>query len=365
MQFDNRYRLIWDIAYVLYFISFFINDIAFTSESIQLTLVKIVRYLAYLLFVIYFVFLECVKKKKIVVSLLAILFAAFCTYFTGDIYFATLAFVILSSYYIKPYHIFRVSYIVLILSTLFVVLGSVIHIFPMINSPRKNGNGARLGLGFYHSNVLPLILFYLICYKIVISKKRIHLFRIACWILAGLVVYKLCDSKNGLICCLLTVFGYLVFSKTKKGNGFFLFLAKYSIVFLSLFSIVMMLLQGTNSEFSLLLNRLMSSRLSISYSQYSRMGLHLVSLMDSNTYIDQRSVIDNGYLYIAMRYGFIYLMLYWFTHFKFAKKHYNQPLVLGILIVISLANFIDNDLQSYGYLPVVLSSYSKYALYEE
>ena len=45
----NRRMVIWDIAYICYFASFFVSDMAFSSEVTQNAIEKTIRYLAYFL----------------------------------------------------------------------------------------------------------------------------------------------------------------------------------------------------------------------------------------------------------------------------------------------------------------------------
>lgn len=364
MKLENRYNILWNCAFVLYIISFFVKDIAFSSDSLQMYIIRIIRYISYCLFVIYFLFIENIKYKKIVVCILGIAFTLICSLFTGDIYYPTLLFVIISANKIEPRKILKISFITILIMTLFVVVGSFVHIFPMINSHRKDSVTARLGFGFYHSNVLPLIVYYLFIYQMLLINKKYHFLCMTFWTIVSIVVYHFCDSRNGFFAVLLSVVSYCILYKKNRINKYLSFFAKTSIIIFSLLSIIIMLLQGTNTELASLLDRLMSSRLNIAYEQYLKMGIHLVSTMDSNTYLSQSLAIDNGYLYISMRFGIVYLLFYWLIHIKVVKKYNDKPLVLILLIVVSLSNFIDNDFLSYGYLPVVLLAFNSNSLYK-
>ena len=112
------------------------------------------------------------------------------------------------------------------------------------------------------------------------------------------------------------------------------------------------------------MNSVMTKRLSIAYAQYLSMGLHLFNKMDWSTYAKYRYVLDNGYIFVAMRYGLAFLPFYWVVHFFAARKNKYLPVVLVALTVISLTNFIDNDLLSYGYLPIILLAFNRSSLEE-
>ena len=360
----KRRLLLWDIAYIFFFVSFFISDMAFVSEDLQNTIEKTIRYLAYFLFVL----VLCIQTKqniyRILVCLIGIAFAAFCTYYTRDLYYETLLFVVFTSYTIKPKHIVKISYCLLIVLTILTVLGSLVHIFPMINSPRGDGSGDRLGLGFYHSNVLTLIIFYIIAYGILLNRKKNKIWEMAIGVVLAIILFYICDSKNGLISVSMLCLGCVIFRKRKHESRFLVFIAEYSIVILSIISVIGMLIQSNNSSLAYILNRIMTGRFGIAYRQYVRMGLHLINKMDWVAYKEVREVLDNGYLYIVMRYGLIYLPFYWAVHILFSRKNRNSILALIILIVVSLSNFIDNDLNSYGYIPFILLAFNKFPLYE-
>ena len=48
----------------------------------------------------------------------------------------------------------------------------------------------------------------------------------------------------------------------------------------------------------------------------------------------------------------------------FAKKNKKNVLALIVIIIISLTNFIDNDFNSYGYLPFILIAFNKNSILE-
>ena len=361
---NKKLLLIWDIAYAFFFVSFFISDIAFVSEDLQNTIEKTIRYLAYFLFIL----VLCGQTKqsiyRILICSIGIAFATFCTYYTRDLYYETLIFVIFTSYTIRPKHIIKISCYLLIVLTFLTVLASLFRILPMIDSPRDDGSGTRLGFGFYHSNVLPLTLFYIIAYDVMLTKKRIKIWKMVAGIIIAVCIYFFCDSKNGLISVMLLCLGCVLYRKRKHESGFLVFVAEYSIVVLSIVSLAGMLIQSSNSSLASLLNRLMTGRFGIAYRQYDRMGLHLINQMDWATYKGFREVIDNGYLYVSMRYGLMYLPFYWAVHIFYSKKNSNSFFALIVIIVVSLSNFIDNDLNSYGYIPFILLAFNKYPLYE-
>ena len=360
----NKRIVIWDIAYICYFASFFISDMAFVSEVLQNTIEKSLRYSAYFLFVIVLCFLTKHKLKRFVICFVGIAVAAFGTIYTKDLYYETLILIVFTSYTIKPKHILKVSYYLIILLTIVTLLATVFGFLPMVNSPRLGGPD-RWGMGFYHSNVLPLILFYIIAYHILQEEKRIKIWEIGFWLVIAIAVYLICKSKNGLISVALLSLGSLIYRNRYKPSKFLFWLAAYLVIILSVISIIGMLMQESGDLMAVTINKIFTGRFGIAYRQYMRMGLHLFNKMDWASYKKMREVLDNGYLYVSMRYGLVYLSLYWVTHILFSRKNRNSNLALLVLIVLSLTNFIDNDLNSYGYIPFILIAFSKSPIIEK
>ena len=332
---NNRYRILWDIAYALYFISFFVEDVAFTADSTQNMVMKLVRYGSYLIFV----FLLFMRKNeawyRIIICLIGIGLAVVCTLYTRDLYYETLLFIIFSSVVIDPKHFFKLSYWLLLSLTGVVIVGSFVGLIPMVNTPRTIDGASRLAYGFYHSDVLPLVLFYLIVYRIMMDYQHLKLRRVFLWLALDVIVYLLCDSRNGLVGVGILCAGCICFCKFKRKRYRILVLAaKYLVIALSLFAIVGMLLQGRGGALAEFMNSVMTKRLSIAYAQYLSMGLHLFNKMDWSTYAKYRYVLDNGYIFVAMRYGLAFLPFYWVVHFFAARKNKYLPVVLVALTVV-------------------------------
>ena len=361
-MYNNDRRLsLWDVAYSFYFLSFFIDDLAFTSEVTQNLIIKAVRYIAYLLFVMVMGSHVEDRQRRIIAVACGLAATAFCTLFNRDLYYETLLFVIFVSYKVKPRHVVRLSYRLLMVLTLLTVAGALAGIIPMVNTPRAWNSADRLGLGFYHSNVMPLVLFYLIAYRMMLDYRHIRRRRILLWVALALVVYHFCESKNGVISVALLCMACVVYRR-KKHSELLYFVSKYLVLFLMAISVAGTLLQESGIPVVKLLNQAMTNRFGIAYRQYLKMGLPIISRMDGETYKSVREVLDNGYLYVAFRFGVAFLPFYGLIHFLFSRRNRKVPLALAVCVVISLTNFIDNDLLSYGYLPMIILAFNRYSL---
>ena len=83
-------------------------------------------------------------------------------------------------------------------------------------------------------------------------------------------------------------------------------------------------------------------------------GLHLLPLRSDSDYFQDGIVVDNGFAFIAIRYGIVMLMMVGILVYCLAKEHEDHPFVLCAIIIVSLVNFIDNDIFDYCCLPFVL-----------
>lgn len=112
-----------------------------------------------------------------------------------------------------------------------------------------------------------------------------------------------------------------------------------------------------------------SGRFRLAIFKMRRIGLHLINIMsnesfvnDNITYVDGKNmssiVLDNGYLYVLLRYGILILLIYFFIAYCLAKKNKGNACVLGALIAVFIANFVDNDLVDYSFFPFILWAFN-------
>ena len=101
--------------------------------------------------------------------------------------------------------ILRVAYFTLLFFTLCVFIFSIIGIYNDEITKRWVDSATRHSLGFYHSNVLPLIYSYLVGYGLLIGIfKKKHYFIL---LTIDLVIYYFCGSRNSLFTTFLLVLG--------------------------------------------------------------------------------------------------------------------------------------------------------------
>ena len=110
-----------------------------------------------------------------------------------------------------------------------------------------------------------------------------------------------------------------------------------------------------------------------------RIGIHLINIMsneffsrDNIVYVNGQDIstiaLDNGYLYIILRYGILNMaslnlpekklsIVFQIPPFS-SRKNKESACVLGTLIAVFIANFVDNDLVDYSFLPFILWAFN-------
>ena len=69
-------------------------------------------------------------------------------------------------------------------------------------------------------------------------------------------------------------------------------------------------------------------------------------------------MLDNGYLYVIFRYGILIILFYFMVAFLLSEKVKENINLLITLCVVFFANFVDNDLVDYSFLPFILWAFN-------
>lgn len=260
---------------------------------------------------------------------------------------------------IKP--VLKISFGLLTLLTIMVILLCLAGILENVTTYREGAE--RYGLGFYHSNVLPLILVYLSAYYIII-KKDINVISFLVFEILGIIIFVLCDSRNAL----LSLQALLLFSLLTKcmKNKIKYKKALYNICLItvpliSLFSLILLHLYNQKNPFAVYCNDLFNNRIYMANLYYHYQDFKIINLMSPERYKVISLTLDNGYYYSIARYGVIFLLFIFAVNYYFARysiKEDNRYALIAI-IVIDFVNFIDNGFYSFMFYPfIIISLYS-------
>lgn len=117
---------------------------------------------------------------------------------------------------------------------------------------------------------------------------------------------------------------------------------------------------GLNSIWQI--NVFFSGRFAIAYHQIEESGIYLINILSKEKYELVARVLDNGYLFIAIRYGILFLLFYIIIQRNILKKYPFDSIIHIVMICVVITNMVDNDFYSYGFLPIIVLAFSNHTL---
>ncbi|WP_330600115.1 hypothetical protein [Blautia segnis] len=364
-------EILFYLSYIILYISLFIGDV-YNTGSMDI-LARYLRMGSYVL-----IFISCINmrlKKKDFFRMIAVLMVTLLYGVkTGDLYWSVLILLIYNSKKINIERVYKTSSRIIVIGIISVLILCMFGVLPDILTSRNTVeqiNYNRHSFGFYHSNVLPLLIFYLEVYYICIAKEKIRNNVIVFFMLLAGVINTFCHSRNALILSLALSLFVIFVKKMKKGEYKILYQTTVlSIPCMSIFSFSMLFLLLKGGIWNTI-DTFFSGRFRLAIFKMRRIGLHLINIMsnesfvsDNITYVNGKDissiVLDNGYLYVILRYGILIILVYFLIAYCLAKKNKGNACVLGTIIAVFIANFVDNDLVDYSFLPFILWAFNNF-----
>ena len=359
------------LSYIMLYVSLFIGDV-YNMGRFDI-IARILRLVAYALIVISCINLK-LKKNDFLRLIFFFMLALFYGIITGDLYWSILILFIYNTKRLNIRTIYEISYKIIITGIIIVLGCYAFGLLPDVLTSRntiEHINFDRHSFGFYHSNVMPLLVFYLEVYYICIAKEKIKKLIIVCYMVAAIVASMFCNSRNALISSILLSL-FVILKKRKDQSGHFLLytMAVTAIPCLSFFSFAMMFLLLKGGIWNAIDN-VFSGRFRLAIFKMRRIGIHLINIMsnadflrDNIFYVNGENldtiVLDNGYLYVILRYGILVLIFYFIVAYLLTRKNRGNDCVLWAIIVVFATNFIDNDLVDYSFLPFILWAFNEW-----
>ncbi len=224
---------------------------------------------------------------------------------------------------------------------------------------------ARYTLGFVHSLVLPGILVYVAAYFYTIRKKV----KVSDFIIfqgLGILVFYLCDSRNGIIALEFLLWSLLVWQLVMgKAYGkrkqilekVLTIMASAAFLLITIFSLFLLWGYSGQKQFAIILNSVLSNRVMLALLNFDVLPFQMISVLSQQEFSDVTlHVFDNGYYYLLARYGYVVVGIFIITTIMtvaYMKKKENYYAMITY-IVIALLNFIDNGMVSYIFFPYML-----------
>ena len=129
--------------------------------------------------------------------------------------------------------------------------------------------------------------------------------------------------------------------------------AEYSALFLFVISVGLPLML-TKIKLLSVIDYLFSYRFSYTLMKIETNGLHLFPQMSNEVYFADKIVVDNGYAFVAIRYGLIVSVLLCIGVMAAAKYYKKNMFALMMIILVTLENIVDNDIIDYSCLPYLI-----------
>lgn len=353
----NKIKFLFSISYVLFVFSLFNRDVSNADVLYPMTIPA--KYIALVILTAGIMFRAYSKRQ--VRALFILLCADLLVLMkSGASIFILISLFAFYAHKLEDKDILRVAYYTLLFFTIYVFIFSMVGIYNDEITKRWVGSTARHSLGFYHSNVLPLIYCYLVGYGLLTGTfKKKHYFVL---LAVDLVIYYFCGSRNSLLTTFLLVLGkWLIDSVLGTGK----FKKIINKIVGSIAKIIVPLLTASSVFIPLLLEkvpffRTLDYMLSYRFTYIARMiqnlGISLIPEMTNATYFGNEIVIDNGYAFLIIRYGILMIIFLSVLVYCVAKKYENNTFILFLIIVVACSNLIDNDLIDYSVLPYLIIS---------
>ena len=362
-------KKVFFLAYALYVISKVLNRIpSYTlSENIQ----KALSFLA-LMILAFNVTLRLknlkISKKKIL-AVIVLLTITGLSLISRDFF---LLFVILFGINAATMQdddvikLFKISFFTIGITTIGIVLLCTFGLIENVSTARSLGGEARYAWGFVHSQIIPLMFFYLIGDRITYQKNA-SFFGMLITLFIAFVLDGWFDSRNGLYSMIMLVFLVLAWrleffinrkyrKKLALGN-LYQNLSKYLAGSISLLSLGLLYLYRQGVGIAIIIDRLLSSRLRAANTRFTSLPMQFIRIVSYAEYHETSvSVLDNGYLYIIARYGILYLILFVILTYYIAQFFQRTRNIHGTIFFISalVSCYITNEIVSCNFLPFMV-----------
>lgn len=352
-----RYKeIIFICAYSCFFVALFLGDVCQDKTNFS-DIEKILRYISYALSIIQF-FVRREQPKKLIMELLILLVTIFYFAFTNDVYLLMLVILIIGSKDSSEKNICVVSLCLLIIGTIITVVANIIGLIPDVMTAKAFSTElTRHSYGFYHSNVLPnnvlMIEILLVWFFRGYLKKRIMFIFMSLHVL----LYILSGSRMCLVIGVIFSLMLIIIDTRSVSKKDLLYKLTASIGLICGILSFVFTITVNLSTFVQKIDLAFSNRFWSAFLKMKNVGLHVVTLSTNGQFYKDELVLDNGYLFLMMRYGFIVLCGLITVNYIIAKKYHKNARKLLCIASVFGIGFIDNLFLSYRFLPFLMFTF--------
>lgn len=239
-----------------------------------------------------------------------------------------------------------------------IIVMSLANVIPNRVYERTNSDVARYSLGFKYATYPAIYIWYFTLLYLYIRNNKTKYWEYGILLALNVVMYILTDSRNEVICSVLIMLLVIVYNKiqSKKNKGILQLSAKWSMIVLTIISLLLSLNYSYKNETMREINKFSSDRLYLSKKALDNYGIKLfgnriewigLSMIHFGNYNKKEfNYVDVSYLNILINYGVIMLLLILYAFYKITKNEIKKgnSFICCFILVIAIHSFINPQL---------------------
>ena len=371
LQFN--YESLFQIGYFLLIFNQILDQSQFNEMEYLSLLLKLSRWVL----IIYFALLIIWKGKYpynkrglfwlcfLIIAIIEMLF------FNGKLLLIILFVLVIASYKTNVNYLINIHIKALIFGMLIVSFSSWLGILDILGVYKQFDNisgflfkqsNIRYAFGFINSNIIPITFLYLYLYTVLIKKDNYKWYMDVFAVIVNYLVYLLCGSR---VCILLLLFAVilriLIQIDKKRFLSFSAPMAVALLVSCIMFSLILPSSPLYATSFIAIIDKFLTARITIMRNVLAKFPITLfgygeVSIDNSVEYL----VMDNGYIALFVMRGLIIGMIFMtfiLIMINISKKK-KDPYLMMFIIIMILANIVDNSILHYITFPIYIMSFN-------
>lgn len=361
---------LFTISYLLYLLALFVQHVNFSySETAKQVLILVSVGCLFLYLVSSKLTVTKLRLSSLIWGVIFVGLLAMSIY-TRDFFILAMLLFCMASKENDYKKIFKYTCFAFSVCTIIIIVLSLIGVLP--NEPivrdMYNGYGygeSRYAFGFKWPLVIPNILVYFAICRAIYKNHISMTFFLGIQTL-GLFFLHYCDSRSGFVSLEITLIAHFICNYINKHkNKFSCYIRKivcvssrYTFPVISILSIILLNLYREWNPWAYMLNIALSNRLKWASLAFDSYTPHVLNISGFSVFRESVPyIIDSGYYYIILRYGYIMLLLLSVICYKLSRYFENKNNYYGMvaIVIISIMNFVDNSLTSYGYFPLLIT----------
>ncbi|WP_276923102.1 hypothetical protein [Faecalibaculum rodentium] len=371
LQFN--YESLFQIGYFLLIFNQILDQSQFNEMEYLSLLLKLSRWVL----IIYFALLIIWKGKYpynkrglfwlcfLIIAIIEMLF------FNGKLLLIILFVLVIASYKTNVNYLINIHIKALIFGMIIVGFSSWLGILDILGVYKQFDNisgflfkqsNIRYAFGFINSNIIPITFLYLYLYTVLIKKDNYKWYMDVFAVIVNYLVYLLCGSR---VCILLLLFAVilriLIQIDKKRFLSFSAPMAVALLVSCIMFSLILPSSPLYATSFIAIIDKFLTARITIMRNVLAKFPITLfgygeVSIDNSVEYL----VMDNGYIALFVMRGLIIGMIFMtfiLIMINISKKK-KDPYLMMFIIIMILANIVDNSILHYITFPIYIMSFN-------